>query len=111
MSNEFERARDLRQLRFMLSTIRSYESGASTFPRLVEDLDELLRSLSDEDEAWREQFEAAWSVLEERYTVVLERGESDVDETSATMTQHAVTRLADLVSAEIQRRERGPQGG
>ncbi len=104
--NQFERARDLRQLRFMLSTIRSYEAGNSTLPRLSEDLEELLLSLSDANREWREQFRAAWSVLEERYTLLLERGEDDVDPASTTMPAQAVQRLTDLVESEIARRER-----
>lgn len=103
--NEFERARDLRQLRFMASTIRSYESGNSTLPRLIEDLEELLLSLSDENPEWREQFRTAWSVLEERYTLLLERGEDDVDAASTAMPTQAVQRLSDLVQSEIARRQ------
>jgi hypothetical protein len=105
--NQFERARDLRQLRFMLSTLRSYESGNSTLPRLVEDLEELLLSMSDENPEWREQFHKAWSVLEERYTLLLERGQDDVDAASTNTPSQAVQRLTALVESEIQRRERG----
>jgi hypothetical protein len=105
--NQFERARDLRQLRFMLSTLRSYEAGQSNLPRLIEDLEELLLSLSDENPEWRDQFRTAWSVLEERYTLLLERGEHDVDAASRTTTNQAVQRLTDLVAAEIARRGRG----
>jgi len=108
--NRFEHARDLRQLRFMLSTLRSYEAGNSTLPRLIEDLEELLLSLSDENPAWREQFKTAWSVLEERYTLLLERGEDDVDPASTTTTNQAVRRLTDLVEAELGRREREQPG-
>jgi hypothetical protein len=107
MSNQFERARDLRQLRYMLSTIDAYKSGSSDFAHLVEDLEVLFHSISDTNRAWREQFRAAWSVLEERYTLVLERGQEDVDETAATFTTQAVERLSGLVSAEIERLERG----
>ena len=103
--NQFERARDLRQLRFMLSTLRSYESGNSTLPRLIEDLEELHLSLSDENPDWHEQFRAAWSVLEERYTLLLERGRDDVDAASTTMTSQAIQRLTELVDSEIKRRE------
>jgi hypothetical protein len=105
--NQFERARDLRQLRFMLSTLHSYEAGNSGLARVVEDLEELLLSLSDDNPAWRDQFRAAWSVLEERYTLLLERGLDDVDAASTTMTGQAVQRLVDLVESELQRRERG----
>jgi hypothetical protein len=105
MSNQFERTRDLRQLRFMLSTITSYESGGATLPRLIEDLEVLLLSLSDDNPDWREQFKTAWSVLEERYTLLLERGANDVD-AGSTFTSQAVARLKDLVTAEIDRRER-----
>jgi hypothetical protein len=108
--NQFERARDLRQLRFMQSTLSSYESGNSTLPRLIEDLEELLLSLSDENPEWREQFRTAWSVLEERYTLLLERGQDDVDEASTTTTSQAVQRLNDLVAAEIERRRRDQPG-
>ena len=104
--NQFERARDLRQLRFMLSTLRSYEAGNSTLPRLIEDLEELLLSLSDANPEWREQFKTAWSVLEERYTLLLERGEDDVDAASANVPAQAVQRLTQLVESEIARRER-----
>jgi hypothetical protein len=110
MSNQFERARDLRQLRFMQSTIRSYESGSSTLPRLIEDLEELLLSISESNPDWREQFHAAWSVLEERYTLLLERDADDVDEASTTYTAQAVQRLNDLVSREIERHEREQPG-
>lgn len=111
MSNQFERARDLRQLRFMLSTLQSYEAGNATLPRLVEDLEELLISLSDDNPEWRDQFYAAWSVLEERYTLMLERGESKVDPTSAAFTEQAVQRLHDLVVREIERRAGAQPGG
>ena len=104
--NQFERARDLRQLRFMLSTLNAYESGNSGLPRLIEDLEELLLSLSDENPAWHEQFKTAWSVLEERYTLLLERGQDDVDAGSSAMTGQAVQRLTELVASEIERRER-----
>ena len=105
--NAFERARDLRQLRFMRSTLQAYESGRSTLPRTIEDLEELLLSLSDENPVWREQFRTAWSVLDERYTLLLERGQGDVDAASTAMTSQAVQRLTDLVEAEIARREGG----
>jgi hypothetical protein len=108
--NQFERARDLRQLRFMRSTLSSYDSGNSTLPRLIEDLEELLLSLSDENAEWREQFHRAWSVLEERYTLLLERGQDDVDAASTTATSQAVQRLTDLVEGEIARREREQPG-
>ena len=108
--NQFERARDLRQLRFMRSTLQSYESGNSSLPRLIEDLEELLLSISDENTEWREQFRTAWSVLEERYTLLLERGQDDVDAASTTMTTQAVQRLTDLVENEIARREREQPG-
>jgi hypothetical protein len=108
--NQFERARDLRQLRFMRSTLQSYESGNSTLPRLIEDLEELLLSLSDENADWRSQFRAAWSVLEERYTLLLERGQDDVDASSTATTGQAVQRLTDLVEGEIARREREQPG-
>ena len=106
MTNQFERARDLRQLRYMLSTIDAYKSGSSSYPRLVEDLEVLLHSVSDANPPWREQFHAAWTVLEERYTLVLERGQEDVDETAATFTAQAVERLNGLVTSEIERLER-----
>ena len=109
--NQYERARDLRQLRFMLSTLRSYESGNSTLPRLIEDLEELLLSLSDENPVWREQFKTAWSVIEERYTLLLERGQDDVDAPSTAMTNQAVQRLMVLVEGEIARRVREQPGG
>jgi hypothetical protein len=109
--NQFERARDLRQLRFMRSTLQSYDAGSSSLPRLIEDLEELLLSLSDENSEWREQFHTAWSVLEERYTVLLERGQDDVDAGSTTMTSQAVQRLTELVDGEIARREREQPGG
>ena len=103
--NEFERARDLRQLRFMLSTLSSYREGNSSLPRLIEDLEELLLSLSDENPEWKDQFRTAWTVLEERYTLLLERGEEDVDAASTNMPTQAVQRLTDLVESEIARRE------
>jgi|SRR5690606_16782117 len=108
--NQFERARDLRQLRFMRSTLLAYESGSSSLPRLIEDLEELLLSLSDENPDWRDQFRKAWSVLEERYTLLLERGQDDVDAASTAMTGQAVQRLKDLVDGEIARRERDHPG-
>jgi hypothetical protein len=108
--NSYERARDLRQLRFMRSTLSAYEAGDSTLPRTIEDLEELLLSLSDENPEWREQFRTAWSVLEERYTLLLERGQDDVDAASTAMTGQAVQRLSDLVDAEIARREREQPG-
>ena len=104
--NRFEHARDLRQLRFMLSTLRSYESGNSGLPRLIEDLEELLLSISDDNPEWRGQFRTAWSVLEERYTLLIERGQDDVDPASTNMTSRAIQRLTDLVESEIARRER-----
>jgi hypothetical protein len=107
--NQFERARDLRQLRFMLSTLRSYTAGNSSLPRLIEDLEELLLSLSDENPVWRKQFKTAWSVLEERYTLLLERGQTDV-EAGSTATGQAIQRLTDLVEDEIARRERAQPG-
>jgi hypothetical protein len=103
--NQYERARDLRQLRYMRSTLHSYAAGNSTLPRLIEDLEELLLSLSDGEPAWQEQFKAAWSVLEERYTLLLERGQDDVDAASTSTTSQAVQRLTDLVESEIVRRE------
>lgn len=108
--NSFERARDLRQLRFMRSTLQAYESGSSPLPRTIEDLEELLLSLSDDNPEWREQFRTAWSVLEERYTLLLERGQDDVDPASTSMTGQAVQRLTDLVESEITRREREQPG-
>jgi hypothetical protein len=94
----------------MSSTLSAYESGNSTLPRLIEDLEELLLSLSDENPEWREQFKTAWSVLEERYTLLLERGEDDVDAASTNTTNQAVQRLTDLVESEITRREREQPG-
>ncbi len=90
----------------MLSTLQSYQTGNSTLPRLIEDLEELLLSLSDENPKWREQYRKAWSVLEERYTLLLERGQDDVDAASMKITSQAVQRLTDLVSGEIARRAR-----
>ena len=103
--NRFEQARDLRQLRFMLSTLQSYEAGNSTLPRLIEDLEELHLSLSDDNADWHQQFRTAWSVLEERYTLLLERGQDAVDAASTATTGQAITRLTDLVATEIARRE------
>ena len=88
----------------MLSTLRSYEAGNSKMARLIEDLDELLLSLSDENPAWREQFKTAWSVLEER-------GQADVDAGASAMTRQAVLRLESLVADEIARREREHPAG
>ena len=94
----------------MRSTLQAYESGSSPLPRTIEDLEELLLSLSDDNPEWREQFRTAWSVLEERYTLLLERGQDDVDAGSTSMTGQAVQRLTDLVESEITRREREQPG-
>jgi hypothetical protein len=56
MTNRFERARDLRQIRFMLSALRAYQSGAADLSRLLEDLDELFVMLSDDNPKWRKRF-------------------------------------------------------
>jgi hypothetical protein len=90
MTNRFERARDLRQLRFMLSAIRAHETGASPLPRLTEDLDELFLMLSDDNSKWRAQFLDARKSLEKN-------------------SQKAVRRLSQLLEAEIKRRERDSQ--
>ena len=94
----------------MRSTLQAYESGSSPLPRTIEDLEELLLSLSEDNPEWREQFRTAWSVLEERYTLLLERGQDDVDAGSTSMTGQAVQRLTDLVESEITRREREQPG-
>ena len=87
MTNRFERARDLRQLRFMLSAIRAFESGATDKARLTEDLDELFLMLSDDNQKWRKQFLDARKPLEKN-------------------PPKAVKRLGQLLEAEIKRRER-----
>jgi len=90
MTNRFERARDLRQLRFMLSAIRAYERGAATLPRLTEDLDELFLMLSDDNQKWRGQFLDSRKSLEAN-------------------SQKTARRLSQLLEAEIKRRERDSQ--
>ena len=90
MTNRFERARDLRQLRFMLSAIRAYETGASPLPRLTEDLDELFLMLSDDNMKWRDQFLNTRKPLEKN-------------------PQKTARRLNQLLEAEIKRRERDSQ--
>jgi hypothetical protein len=90
----------------MLSTLRSYEAGQNTLPRLIEDLEVLRLSLSDENPPWHEQFRTAWSILEERHTLLLERGQDGVDAASTSKTTQAMRRLTDLVEGEIARRER-----
>ena len=90
MTNRFERARDLRQLRFMLSAIRAYETGASPLPRLTEDLDELFLMLSDDTQKWRERFIDTRKSLEKN-------------------SQKSLRRLTQLLEAEIKRRERDSQ--
>jgi hypothetical protein len=90
MTNRFERARDLRQLRFMLSTLRAYQDGASTLPRLSEDLDLLLLSLSGVDG----DFEARI------------RAELPSPEANRSDASRAVSRLTKLVEAAIERHAR-----
>jgi hypothetical protein len=94
----------------MRSTLQSYESGNSALPRLIEDLEELLLSLSDGNAEWRAQFRTAWSVLVEGYTLLTERGRYGVDTESMAKTSQAMQRLMDLVEGEIGRRERGQTG-
>ena len=89
MTNRFERARDLRQLRFMLSAIRAYETGASPLPRLAEDLDELFLMLSDDNHKWRNQFLDTRKSLEKN-------------------SQKTVRHMTQLLEAEIKLRERDP---
>jgi hypothetical protein len=92
MTNRFERARDLRQLRFMLSAIHAYETGASSLARLVEDIDELFLMLSDDNQKWRDQFVDSRKSLEKN-------------------SPKTVRRLTQLLEAEIRRRERDSQHG
>ena len=90
MTNRFERARDLRQLRFMLSAIRAYETGAAPLSRLTEDLDELFLMLSDDNQKWRQQF-------------------IDIRKSLEKNSQKTLRRLTQLLEAEIKRRERDSQ--
>ena len=92
MTNRFESARDLRQLRFMLSAIRAFESGAASQSRLRRDLDELFLMLSDDNQRWRKQFLDALKPLEKN-------------------PSKAVKRLGHLLEAEIKQRERNQAHG
>jgi hypothetical protein len=87
MTNRFERARDLRQLRFMLSALRAYEEGASNLPRLLEDIDELLLMLSDDNPKWKQRFVATRTIF-------------------AKNPKKGASELKKLLEAEIKRRER-----
>ena len=87
MTNRFERARDLRQLRFMLSALRSYQSGAADLPRLLEDLDELSLMLSDDDPKWRQRFGETRKLFEKN-------------------AKKASREMEKLLESEIKRRER-----
>jgi hypothetical protein len=87
MTNRFERARDLRQLRFMLSAIRSYEASAATLDRLIADLTDLEIMLSGVDAKWRERLNAARASL-------------------AKNPKKAVRSLTRLLETEIALRER-----
>ncbi|HEX5370877.1 MAG TPA: hypothetical protein VFY10_15835 [Dehalococcoidia bacterium] len=90
MTNRFERARDLRQLRFMLSTLRSYSEGASSLPRLVEDIDLLLLSLSGADGGFEAKVRAALPA----------------PDTKSSSAKRAVSKLMRLVEDAIKRHER-----
>ena len=90
MTNRFERARDLRQLRFMLSTLRSYDEGASSLPRLVEDIDLLLLSLSGADDGFEAKVRAALPAA----------GAKPSD------ARRAVSKLSGIVEDAIKRHER-----
>jgi hypothetical protein len=93
MTNRFERARDLRQLKFMLSTLRSYQNGASSLPRLHEDIDLLLLSLSGSDRDF-----------ETRVREALPDPEANPND-----TRRGIVRLTSLVEDAIQRHERDQQ--
>jgi hypothetical protein len=90
MTNRFERARDLRQLRFMLSTLRSYSNGASSLPRLIEDIDLLLLTLSGADRV----FEAKV------------RDALPSPDAKASDARRAVSKLTSVVEDAIKRHER-----
>jgi hypothetical protein len=94
MTNRFERARDLRQLKFMLSTLRSYADGASSLPRLVEDLDLLLLSLS-----------GAGQGFEQKVRETMPRPDA-----KASDAKRAVSRLTRIVEDAIKRHEREQPG-
>jgi len=92
MTNRFERARDLRQLRFMLSAIRAFESGASSRERVLQDLDELFLMLSVDNSKWRGQF-------------------VDTRKSFEKNPHKAIKRLGQLLEGEINRREREAADG
>ena len=87
MTNRFERARDLRQLRFMLSALHSYQGGAADLSRLLEDLDELSMMLSDDNAKWRQRFAETRNQFEKN-------------------PKKAARGMEKLLDSEIKRRER-----
>ena len=79
----------------MLSTLRSYNEGASSLPRLIEDIDLLLLSLSGADHG----FEA-------KVRTVLPAADAKPSD-----AKRAVSKLTAIVEDAIKRHEREQPGG
>lgn len=92
---------DQRQYQLMVKRLRDFENGVITLASLINDIDALLRSLEEPDEAWVDLFWIKWFSMEEVYSVALDRGDSRLRPEEQSVIKEAVRNLKDLLQQKV----------
>jgi hypothetical protein len=96
---------DLRQLKRMESSLRSFRESRLSLMELIENLEALNSSIELKETTWEREFEENWATLEETYAFMLSEERTSLNERESALIRKAVSALSELVAQEFRRRE------
>jgi hypothetical protein len=97
MSDNWKTEHDHRQYELMSLTLRQYEDGTINLPSLVSGLEALLESLEAADREWIDSFRSEWWILEQIYSVAIDRGQTELSAEEEAEINAAITNMRNLM--------------
>jgi len=92
---------DARQYRHMVDLISRFENESIDIRQLIDDLDALVSTLQEPGRKWMDEFRNVWWVLEEVYSVALDRGDAFFDDEAVKLINSSIANLGKLIADKL----------
>lgn len=92
---------DNRLLKRMLERLKLFKNEKIDIRKLIDDLEGLFNLLSFRDELWEEHFLSTWGVLEDEYSIALDKKQTKLDDNSWKEVVEAVLELDKMIQEKL----------